>query len=873
MKTRKWAVLGIVAIIAIGFVFTACSGDDEAAAVAVVSVSLNKGSIVLTVGASETLTATVEPTNASDKTVSWSSSDPSKATVNNNGKVEAKAEGTATITVTTKDGNKTATCNVTVSPAVAVTGVTLNEETLELEEGDAGVLTATIEPATATNKNVSWDTSDATVATVSPGVDGTATVNAIGEGTATITVTTEDGDFEAECEVTVTAADPNAVAVTGVTLAPTTLNLTVGGATGTLTATVAPETATNKKVSWSISPAGFATVSGDAETGIATVTAVAEGDATITVTTQNGRKTATCSVSVTTGGPGPVDVINVTVAPTTLNLTVGGSAGPLTATVTPEGANQNVIWSSGDSAKVSVSNGPTEEDPTAPVAGTVTAVAAGVNITITATTVGKKSDGTSATATCSVTVTAPSPVPVTSVTLDKTALFIFAPGVKTIPLTATVLPENAANKAVTWSTSNAAVANVVAGTVTAGSTAGTATITVTSSGDNTKKATCAVTVKSTSNGLEIEGMKWIESGTFTMGSPETEVGHYDYYEPEFTDEIQHEVTLTQGFYMSKYQVTHAEFEAVMGFNPSYFLEEDPADYGLDIDNWDDCPIDSVSWYDALVYCNKMSEKAGLTPAYTLTDIGYYSNPGTIGEATVEINWNANGYRLPTEAEWEFACRAGTTTPFYTGETILSSFAIYDDESWWLPPIGVEYGDANFDGSWALYGDVEEREYIGVPVPIGLHPANPWGLYDMHGNMEDWCWDWYDADCYADGAAQTDPKGPEGPVEDIEGNIRKVCRGGSWWCYASEVRSAYRASSWNPGNPFVTNGFRLVLPYSDEVESISPKISGPKVKRSGTAKIQTQTQERRVLREGVRVDKNSAISPVKPKVLRRKVFFE
>jgi formylglycine-generating enzyme required for sulfatase activity len=558
-----------------------------------------------------------------------------------------------------------------------------------------------------------------------------------------------------------------------------------------------------------------------------------------------------------------VAVTGVTLNERTLEMKVDETA-TLTAAVAPaKAADKTVTWESSDPAKATVT-----VDAATGVA-TVKGIAKGSAI-ITVTTKGKRADGRPAAAICEVIVG--EDVLVTGVTLDKTALFIFAPGVKTIPLTATVAPANATDKSVTWASSNEAAVTVAAGVVTAVA-AGNATITVTTGGGKADgqpaTATCAVTVKSTSNGLLIDDMKWIESGTFLMGSPVTEQGHYDFYDPTFTDETQHPVTLTQGFYMSQYQVTHAEFEDVMGFNPGYWLGEgdEPGDYDLDFDNWDDCPIDSVSWYDALVYCNIMSEKAGLTPAYTLTDIGYYYYPGTIGEATVEINWNANGYRLPTEAEWEYACRAGTTTPFYTGETILSS--TYEGP-WWAPT-GVDYGDANFDGSWYPYGGVEEREYISVPLPVGSCPANPWGLYDMHGNMEDWCWDWYDADHYADGAARTDPKGPAEPVLDIDGKIRKVCRGGSYWCGGSEVRSAYRASSWNPGVPFITNGFRLVLPYSDELVSVSSKISvsARATVRGGPA----NTQGAKISPQGVRVDKNSATSPVKPRALRRKAVLE
>lgn len=176
--------------------------------VAVTGVSLNKTSTSIQVGALEQLTATVEPSNATNKAVNWSSNPTSVATVDNNGNVTAVAEGTATITVTTQDGNKTATCTVTVTPAssdpVAVTGVSLNKTSTTLTVGGSETLTATVQPSNATNKAVTWSSNPTSVATV----DSNGKVTAVAEGTATITVTTQDGNKTATCTVTVNAAPP-----------------------------------------------------------------------------------------------------------------------------------------------------------------------------------------------------------------------------------------------------------------------------------------------------------------------------------------------------------------------------------------------------------------------------------------------------------------------------------------------------------------------------------------------------------------------------------------------------------------------------------------------------------------------------------------
>ena len=194
--------------------------------------------------------------------------------------------GTATITVTTKDGNKTATCSVTVIAKVA--SVSLDKTAITLAEGETQTLTATISPDNASDKSVTWSSSDEAVAKV----DQNGKVTAVKAGTATITVTTKDGGKTATCSVTVIAK------VASVSLDKTSMTLTVGE-TQTLTATVAPDNAQDKSVTWSSSDATVATVDQNGK-----VTAVKAGAATITVTTTDGGKTATCTVTVqaATGG-------------------------------------------------------------------------------------------------------------------------------------------------------------------------------------------------------------------------------------------------------------------------------------------------------------------------------------------------------------------------------------------------------------------------------------------------------------------------------------------------------------------------------------------------------------------------------------------
>ena len=408
-------------------------------------------------GGSAVLSARVSPEAASDRAVSWSSSDRSVATVDKAGTVHGLRPGTATVTATAE--GKSGTCAVTVkAKAVNVTEVTLDKTELTLTEGGTETLTATVRPDNADNKKVTWSSDKTDVATV--GGDGRVT--AVKAGEAVVTVTTEDGGKTATCKVTVKA---KTVSVTEVTLDKTELTLTEGE-TETLTATVRPDNADNRKVAWSSDKTEIATVDGAGR-----VTAVKAGEAVVTVTTEDGGKTATCKVTVKAKA---VSVTEVTLDRTELTLTEG-ETGTLTATVKPDNAdNRKVTWSS-DKTEVATVDG----------AGRVTAVKAG-EATVTVTT----EDG-GRTATCKVTVKAKA-VNVTEVTLDRTELTLTEGETET--LTATVKPDNADNRKVTWSSDKTEVATVDgAGKVTAVK-AGEAVITVTTE-DGGKTATCKVTVK------------------------------------------------------------------------------------------------------------------------------------------------------------------------------------------------------------------------------------------------------------------------------------------------------------------------------------------------------------------------------------------
>jgi uncharacterized protein (TIGR02996 family) len=226
---------------------------------------------------------------------------------------------------------------------------------------------------------------------------------------------------------------------------------------------------------------------------------------------------------------------------------------------------------------------------------------------------------------------------------------------------------------------------------------------------------------------------WIPPGTFLMGSPTNE--------PEregngVADETQHKVTLTKGFWLGVHPVTQAQWQAVMGANPSYF-------------KGDSCPVERISWDDAAAFCEALSTKDG------------------------------KPYRLPTDAGWEYACRAGTTTPFHFGATISAD-------------------QANYDGSYT-YTNGKKGVSRQKTTPVGSYPANAWGLFDMHGNVWEWRADWYGPHETGD---ITDPQG-------VENGEARVLRGGSWYdgpwrcCSACRCRSA-------PGNRYPDFGCRVAL---------------------------------------------------------------
>ncbi len=301
-----------------------CRVVVESGIINVASVTLDKTELNLTEGDTANLIATVNPSDATDKTLSWTCSDESVATVSANGDVKAMKAGTATIIVSSTNG-KTATCNVNVvAKIIEVVSVTLDKTSLKLVEGETATLIATVNPSNATDKSLTWKSSDESVATVSANGE----VKALKPGAATITVSSANGKTAA-CSLTV---EKRIIDVNGVSLSNKDLKLIVGN-TVTLIATIQPVDATDQTLTWTSSNNSVATVSTD---GI--VTAISPGKAVITVSTTNG-KTATCNVTVESG---IIAVASVTLDKAELNLTEGDNA-KLTATINPSVATDKTL--------------------------------------------------------------------------------------------------------------------------------------------------------------------------------------------------------------------------------------------------------------------------------------------------------------------------------------------------------------------------------------------------------------------------------------------------------------------------------------------------------------------------------------------------
>jgi formylglycine-generating enzyme required for sulfatase activity len=266
-------------------------------------------------------------------------------------------------------------------------------------------------------------------------------------------------------------------------------------------------------------------------------------------------------------------------------------------------------------------------------------------------------------------------------------------------------------------------------------------------------------------GVKLE-LLLIKAGTFTMGSPKQEQEQYfKLAASRPQDEDEHPVEITKPFYLGKFPVTQEQYTRVTGKdNPSWLsatgLRKDKVT-GLDTSRF---PVEAVSWDDAAAFCGELQRRHGDQVPATLRTAGYR-------------------FRLPTEAQWEYACRAGTRTTFHFGNVLNGK-------------------QANCDGDFP-WGTEEKGPYLGRTESVGRYPANDWGLFDMHGNVWQWCQDYYAADYYQN-CPKKDPENRKKAEEE-----RRVLRGGSWISDARNCRAAYRERSAADSGDF-TVGFRVAL---------------------------------------------------------------
>jgi len=441
---------------------TAADGSENTASCTITvnpllvsSISLDKVATSIVVGNTATLTATISPTNATNPNVIWSSNDTSIATVDDNGTITAKSVGVAIISATAADGSgKRASCQVTVEPLL-VSNIVLNANNASIIIGKTFTLTATVNPANATNPAITWSSSDTDIAIV----DENGIVTAKSVGKANITATAADGSgTKAVCSITV---EP--ILVTGITLSATTASIKVEEST-TLTATVSPSNATNSGVTWSSSNALVANVNSK---GV--VTGMSVGTATITATAADGSGiTATCTVTVN-----PILASEISLNKTEETI-IKGESTELSATVYPSNVtNANVTWSSSDESVATVNS-----------VGVVTGKHEGVAV-ITAT----AADGSGVQASCSITV---DPLLVSAISLDKDSLQMTEGDAYL--LTATISPADASNTSVTWSSDNPEIVSVNSEGLISALSAGSAVITVIAADGSGVQTSCVVTV-------------------------------------------------------------------------------------------------------------------------------------------------------------------------------------------------------------------------------------------------------------------------------------------------------------------------------------------------------------------------------------------
>ena len=266
----------------------------------------------------------------------------------------------------------------------------------------------------------------------------------------------------------------------------------------------------------------------------------------------------------------------------------------------------------------------------------------------------------------------------------------------------------------------------------------------------------------------------IPAGTFQMGSPNSEPCR-------IIDETQHQVTLTHKFEILATEVTQGQFTAVMGYNPSYFTSCGGS-----------CPVEQVDWYEAAAYANALSSKAGKASCYTCIGSGASVTCSETSAYAGTAIYTCPGYRLPTEAEWEYSYRSGTGTAYYSGGITQCNVSVAEPNA---DKIGW-YG-LNSDVSYSGCLSISAGAHCLGAHQVGKKVANAWGLFDMSGNVSEWCHDWYTA---YQSSSVIDPVGATGSL--------RVVRGGTLYDGAVYLRAAHRYHSESPGTQYYGLGFRI-----------------------------------------------------------------